>query len=123
MVCTPNTPGNPGFYSNDFTSGNNFNATCPDCQNNPARSDVGNAGPIPSGSYTINPQNPGGSSRRNLAQNQSYAGRTGNFQTHGCSNPNTCSQGCIAATNNATRDYLNNTLSLEEGRNTLNVLP
>jgi hypothetical protein len=45
------------------------------------------------------------------------------FQTHGCGDPATCSDGCIAFTTNADRDEFNENMSLEEGQNTLTVVP
>jgi hypothetical protein len=45
------------------------------------------------------------------------------LELHGCKNPATCSLGCIGATTNADRDLLNKDLGLEEGHNTLTVVP
>jgi len=45
------------------------------------------------------------------------------LQTHGCTDPATCSDGCIAATTNAVRDEFNRILHLEEGRNSVTVVP
>ena len=45
------------------------------------------------------------------------------MQLHGCNHPESCSEGCIAAIPNAVRDRLNHLLHLEEGHNTLQVVP
>jgi RHS repeat-associated protein len=123
MTCTPNNSGNPTFSSSDYVSGNNLDPDCCDCQDNPNRDDVAFHGPIPDGDYTIEAQRTN-SSRRDLtpAPTNEMHGRSG-FQIHGCSNRNTCSQGCIAATTNTTRDEFNRLMSLEEGNNTLLVEP
>ncbi|MBI4689534.1 MAG: DUF2778 domain-containing protein [Nitrospirae bacterium] len=123
MTCTPNNSGNLTFNSSSFVSGNNLSSLCCDCQDNPDRDYVPNHGPIPDGDYTIEAQKTN-SSRRNLTPDPSnnMHGRSG-FQIHGCSNRDTCSNGCIGATTNATRDELNRLLSLEEGNNTLHVQP
>lgn len=124
MSCTPDLPGDPSFSSNSYVSGNNGESSCQTCQNNPAKTNVSFHGPIPIGDYTIGaPTTPGGF-RRNLIPDPSnqMLNRNG-FQLHGCPNPATCSEGCIGATTNAVRDLLNKDLSLEEGRNTLMVLP
>lgn len=77
-------------------------------------------GPIPVGHYSIGPTTRPGGAKRRLMPNPvpRY-----DFELHGCSNPQICSDGCIAATTNATRDHLNSDLNLEEGRNTLEVIP
>ena len=123
MTCTPNNSGNPTFSSSDYVSGNNLDPNCCDCQDNPNRDDVAFHGPIPDGDYTIEAQRTN-SSRRDLtpAPTNEMHGRSG-FQTHGCSDRDTCSQGCIAATTNTTRDEFNRLMSLEEGNNTLLVEP
>jgi RHS repeat-associated protein len=125
MSCSPNQAGDPSFSSNNFVSGNNGAQTCHNnCQNNPNMTSVSNHGPIPVGTYTIGGITLPFGSRRNLApspDNQMF-GRWG-FQLHGCPNPATCSDGCVAATTNADRDLLNQDLSLEEGHNTLTVVP
>ncbi|MFM6928982.1 MAG: tlde1 domain-containing protein [Bdellovibrio sp.] len=109
---------NPSYSSGNFVSGNGANA------NNPAATDILNSGPLPVGSYSVGPMNPG-SKRRNLTPlpGTDLGNRTGGFQTHGCSNPSTCSNGCIAATTNGDRDLLNFIFGLEEGNNTINVVP
>jgi uncharacterized protein RhaS with RHS repeats len=123
MNCTPRDQGNPPFASSNFVSGNNQNANCPDCQNNPNRVDQANHGPTPPGQYSVGPQRRN-SSRRNLTPNAGNQMHNRNaFQTHGCTDPATCSNGCIAAMDNATRDELNRILSLEEGRNSMTVIP
>ena len=123
MTCTSTDPTqqNPFFQSSNFVSGNNQDP-CGDCKNNPNRINVSNHGPIPVGDYTIGPQISGG--RRNLVPDPSnqMSNRFG-FQTHGCSDPETCSIGCIAATTNQTRDQFNQNMSLEEGNNSLTVIP
>jgi hypothetical protein len=124
MSCTPDVAGDPSFSSNSYVSGNNGANSCQSCQNNPANTNVPFHGPIPVGSYTIGGLTSPGGSRRNLIpdpSNQMF-GRNA-FQLHGCPNPATCSEGCIGATSNAVRDLLNQDLSLEEGQNTLTVVP
>lgn len=119
MSCKANNPENPDFESDEAVSGQNT-PDCPDCQNNPDRSGVQDAGPIPEGDYSIGAQREG-SSRRDLAPlpGTSTDPRFG-FQTHGCSNAATCSEGCIGFTSNSARDGFNNAMSREEGDNTLN---
>ncbi len=125
MTCTPsNSSVGAPFDSNNYVSGNNTGLLGPlTAQNNPDFSGVPFQGPIPPGDYTIGPQRPN-SSRRDLIPdpNNNMQGRD-SFQIHGCGNSATCSQGCIAATTNNTRDRLNNLLSQEEGNNTLHVVP
>lgn len=120
MSCFPNDPKNPSFHSSSYVSGNNDGCQC---QNNPYETDVKNKGPIPIGTYTVGPQRKN-SSRRDLTPSSSnnMMGR-GSFQVHGCSNPATCSKGCIAATDNATRDQFNDLMSKEEGNNIITVIP
>ena len=128
MTCNPTEDeAHPQFHGSDYVSGNDKSARCPDCQNNPDRTGVSRHGPIPTGRYTITAQKPN-SARRPLIPDPSFVGpRVGgnrtDFQIHGCGNPAKCSEGCIAATTNADRDLLNEILSLEEGYNTLLVLP
>ncbi|MBI5196646.1 MAG: DUF2778 domain-containing protein [Nitrospirae bacterium] len=125
MTCTPtNTAVGAPFNSGNYVSGNNTGLSGPlTAQNNPAFSGVPFQGPIPPGNYTIGPQRPN-SSRRNLIPDPTNNMQDrNNFQIHGCGNPNTCSQGCIAATTNVTRDRLNSLLSQEEGNNILHVVP
>jgi RHS repeat-associated protein len=123
MTCVPRDQGHPQFASTDFVSGNNQDQACPDCQNNPNRIDRQNHGPLPTGQYSMGAQRRN-SSRRPLTPNaQTDMHDRDSMQTHGCTDPATCSEGCIAATTNATRDELNRILSLEEGRNTLTVVP
>jgi len=64
------------------------------------------------------------SSRRDLTPDpeNDMMGRDG-IQTHGCGDPSTCSEGCIAAKSNDTRDAFNDAMSSEEGDNTVIVLP
>jgi RHS repeat-associated protein len=125
MVCTPNTIPHPSFASNNFVAGNN-NVLGPiqcKCQNDPGATNWSFHGPLPVGDYTIGKQRPG-SSRRNLTPhflNQMF--NRGYFQIHGCANPQTCSEGCIAATTNADRDRFNSLMALEEGNNILYVRP
>jgi hypothetical protein len=124
MSCVPNIPVHPGFQSTDYVTGNN-NSPGPvpcGCQNNPAATPFGFHGPLPLGDYTIGSQRPPPSSRRELTPegNQAMFGRD-RFQLHGCRDPSKCSDGCVAATSNATRDQLNQLLHLEEGRNHLHV--
>jgi hypothetical protein len=111
------------FESDNYVSGNNQIPGPLKPQNNPDLTGVPFHGPIPTGDYTIGPKRTN-SSRRNLspANGNNMHGRNA-FQIHGCSNPATCSEGCIAATTNRTRDSLNDLLSREEGDNTLRVVP
>jgi uncharacterized protein RhaS with RHS repeats len=124
MSCTPDIAGDPSFSSNNFASGNNGLSSCQNCQNNPNMTGVPFHGPIPIGGYTIGGLTSPGGSRRPLTPDPSNQmhGRDG-FQMHGCPNPATCSDGCVAATTNADRDSLNYDLSLEEGLNHLVVVP
>ncbi len=122
MSCTPNDPSHPPFHSNQFVSGNNQSSSCPDCQNNPNRTDVQDHGPLPATDYSIGPQH--GLSRRDLNPlDPTKLGKRFGMQLHGCSNPATCSNGCIGAIPNSVRDLLNQLLHLEEGHNTLRVFP
>jgi len=50
--------GKSTFYSSDFLSGQ-YTGECPDCKNNVNRTDVKNMGPIPIGTYKIEPKKPG----------------------------------------------------------------
>ena len=117
MTCTPNTPVYLSFSRSDFVSGRN-GPGCNDCQNNLARTDVSDYGPIPFGIYNISGVTSKG--RRNLRPNPTN-GRFG-FQLHVCPDPATCSWGCIAGPTN-TWSQLNSLLSNEEGNNTLMVVP
>jgi hypothetical protein len=66
------------------------------------------------GGYAIGrPTIPGGG-RRNLTPDPGtdMHGRSG-MQSHGCTNPETCSEGCLAATRNSDRDEYNRMLSTE----------
>ncbi len=116
MTCTPTNSSNPSFSSSAYVSGNNRTAGC---QNNVACQNISRVGPIPLGSYMIGSQHPN-SSRRDLTPDPAN-GRT-RFQIHGCSNPATCSEGCIAATTNPIRDLFNDLMDLEFF-NTLTVVP
>ena len=126
MSCTPNVPIHAPFDSSNYVSGNN-NGLGPvipnNTQNNPDLANVPFFGPIPPGDYTIGPQRPN-SSRRDLTPDilNNMFGRDV-FQTHGCGNPATCSEGCPAATTNQTRDRFNSLMNLEEGNNILRVVP
>ena len=125
MVCTPNAIPHAPLDSTNFVAGNN-NVMGPlqcECQNNPEATGWPYHGPLPVGDYTIGPQRPG-SSRRDLTRyilNEMFS--RGYFQVHGCKDPSSCSEGCIAATTNATRDRFNLLMSLEEGNNILHVQP
>src|SRR5437879_13245993 len=66
MSCTPNDPSHPTFRSNQFVAGNNESPNCPDCQNNPARTNVPFHGPLPATEYSIGPQH--GLSRRDRSE-------------------------------------------------------
>ena len=123
MTCAPNDPRNPAFSNSQYVAGNNLDPNCTDCQNNPNRTGVRNRGPLPTGTYEIERQRPS-SSRRDLTPSpgNTMSGRFA-FQVHGCRNPASCSEGCIAATTNQVRDEFNRLMSLEEGDNTLTVVP
>lgn len=127
MSCSPDLPGDPNFSSNHYVSGNNGGdggGTCQKCQNNPDKSNVPFHGPIPVGLYTIGaPTRPGGFRRRLFPEPMNQMFGRDSFELHGCPNPATCSEGCIGATTNAVRNLLNKDLSLEEGLNTLTVVP
>jgi len=119
MTCAPSNPNNPAYNSSNAVSGRNTQA-CPDCQNNPNRTGVQTAGPIPAGTYTVGPQLPG-STRRNLIPQTNIAPRFG-FQTHGCANPMTCSEGCIGFTTNPGLDAFNSLIAAEPN-STVTVQP
>jgi len=121
MICIPNDAGHPRFNSSNFVSGNN--EILEGVKNNPNYTHVPFHGPIPVGKYKIGSQRRN-SSRRDLVPfpANNMFGRN-NFQIHGCGNPNTCSEGCVAATRISTRNTFNRLMSLEEGRNTLRVIP
>jgi RHS repeat-associated protein len=121
MYCAPDVPEDPGFYSQNYVSGNNQSSSCPDCQNNPDRTNVSDHGPIPVGNYRIGPITKPGGSRRRLTPDTPN-GRT-NLELHGCRYPEKCSEGCIGATSTPDRNLLNEDLSLEEGNNWLTVVP
>ena len=118
MICVPNTPTDPYFYSNNLLSG--FGPF----SNNPAFSPLPFAGPIPPGDYEIGTPIPGTIIRPLYPQpNNTMFNRNG-FQIHNCgSGPSQCSEGCIATSNKSTLQFLNQILSLEEYSNTLTVFP
>jgi RHS repeat-associated protein len=119
MTCRPNNPAHPIFTSSHYVAGNNTSAACTNCQNNPARTNVRDHGPAPVGTYDVGAQHRN-SSRRNL-EPRTPNGRT-DIQAHGCPNPATCSDGCLAATDNATRDGFNAAMA-RETNNTVTVVP
>jgi hypothetical protein len=111
------------FDSSNYVSGNNNipgPVSCP-CQNNPDQTNVSFHGPLPLGDYSIGPQKPN-SSRRDLQPINAMMGSRDSMQIHGCGDRSKCSDGCIAATTNATRDQLNKLLNTENGSNTLHVV-
>lgn len=124
MTCTSDA-GNDGFSSPDWTSGNN-GSKCPggNCQDNPNQTGVSFAGPAPTGTYDLSaPTKPGGGRRHmNPKSGTNMKGRS-DIETHGCTNPATCSEGCLAAKSNKTRDDFNDAMSKEEGNNTVKVVP
>ena len=122
MSCRANNPSNPDFSTDDAVSGRNT-PDCPDCQNNPDRTGVPFAGPTPTGAFSIGPQRDNSSRRPLTPLPGTDLGGRDSFQTHGCSNANTCSAGCVAFTTNSARDGFNNAMSREEGNNTLTVVP
>ncbi len=93
------------------------------CRNNPDREKTKDAGPLPWGGYNIGPQKSNYSRRALSPFPSNDMHERGDFQIHGCKDPKTCSQGCIGATTNAVRDQFNRLMSLEEGNNTLIVIP
>ena len=122
MSCTANNPSNPDFSTDNAVSGQNT-PDCPDCRDNPDRTNVPFAGPTPTGDYSIGAQREN-SSRRPLTPlpGTDTFGRD-RLQTHGCGDENTCSTGCIGFTTNPDRDAFNDAMSREEGDNTLTVVP
>ncbi len=124
MVCISDD-GNNNISSRNWTSGNNgSNCITGDCQDNPNHSDESYAGPAPQGHYTLGPPTAPGGGRRRMTPDAGtdMKGRSG-IETHGCTNPATCSEGCLAAKSNNTRDNFNNAMSHEEGHNTVTVVP
>ena len=80
------------------------------------------SGPIRRGGYDVGPEF--GLGHRDLTPwPENDMANCKKFETHGCPNPATCSEGCIAATGNYTRDYFNYLMSSEEGSNTIVVVP
>lgn len=119
LQCFPDDPWNPTYATPTASSGRNT-TNCNDCQNNPDRSNVSNAGPPAEGFYEIAaPHFSRGKWRRNLTPDQ--GGRSA-IQLHPCLNPASpnCSRGCIALTY-PEFDRLNQMLMAEEGRNTMEV--
>ena len=123
MLCAPDKVGDPLFTSSDFVAGNDQNKDCPNCQNNPDKTSVSDSGPLPVNDYSIGRQRRGSSRRDLTPSDTSKMFDRFAMQIHGCSNTKTCSNGCIAATSNKVRDEFNSAMSLEEGRNTLHVVP
>ena len=124
MSCSPDDPSHPSMDSNHYVSGNN-NGTAPSgagCQNNPECTNQSDIGPAPTGGYTVGDQH-ANSSRRDLNPDPTtdMHGRS-SMQTHGCSNPDNCSEGCVAATDNATRDEFNRLMDLENN-NRMSIAP
>ncbi len=122
MACVASNPRHQNFSSSDYVSGNNQGNTCLNCQNNPNRVSVREHGPLPPGNYRIGARNGHGHRRPLTAAPGNVTYGRGDFQTHGCPDPATCSQGCIAATTNATRNLFDRLMSLESP-NTLTVVP
>ena len=125
LTCTPSVLVHPAFQSSNFVTGNNrlSGPTQFDLQNNPSATGVKFHGPLPQGDYTIGRQRPG-SSRRDLTPDpRNDMQDRDSMQLHGCRDPSTCSDGCIAAKKNTTRDEINRDLHQEEGRNRLHVVP
>jgi hypothetical protein len=131
MICDSDNYSSPNasYASNTWLSGNNTDPNCTDCQNNPDRTGkkYENHGPIPPrtnngyGVYNIGPLLNG---KRALTPNPDN-GRSG-FQIHYCgqssSSKETCSNGCISSTDPADLKKFNDTLSSEEGHNTLFIV-
>jgi RHS repeat-associated protein len=122
MTCVPSNRRHPPFSSTNYVSGNNQSSTCPNCQNDPNRVSVAGHGPLPPGNYRISARNGHGHRRPLTSLTGPIPYNRDAFQTHGCPNPATCSQGCIAATTNATRNLFDRLMDLESP-NTLMVLP
>ncbi len=112
MSCTSNSGKEYNFGG--FNSGNG------PMQNDPNESDFYGRGPIPPGEYTWDGTKGSSESRRNLfPTNGTNTYGRGNFQSHGCGNPATCSEGCIAGDVKG----LNNLIDNEGTQSTLNVVP
>jgi RHS repeat-associated protein len=122
MACFASDPRDSDFVSNDAVSGRN-NSQCSDCQDNPTQTGVRYNGPLPMGDYIIGPQIPG-TNRRSLAPqfDMTATNRSGGFQTHGCANRATCSEGCVAFTTNSLRDQFNNLMNREGSEGLTNRL-
>lgn len=121
MVCIPDDHTNPSFVSPFYVAGNNESSSCPKkgCQNNPDAEDVSGSGPIPLGKWAIGPQGnfPGAVSpnaRKLTPIDVPNLGKRSGFQTHGCPDMRDCSHGCIAATDNDSRDTFNRLMDLEK---------
>jgi RHS repeat-associated protein len=123
MSCTPNDPSHPAFRNARFVSGNNESSSCPDRRDNPKRTGVQDHGPLPMADYSIGPALDALGRRDLTPIDPTQMGRRYGMQLHGCSKPESCSNGCIAAIPNKVRDRLNQLLHLEEGHNTLKVVP
>lgn len=107
--------------SNPTFSDSNFVAGYGDFANDPTKTGISDRGPLPIGTYYVGAKR-SGSSRRSLTPDplNNMFGRFA-FQTHGCGNPKTCSNGCIAAKDLSTTSLLNYIFGLEEGNNTIYV--
>lgn len=122
LICIPDNPDDPGFSSNNYVSGNNGGGL--GCQNDPACVNVNGHGPLPEGDYSVGPRTTPSGGRRVLTPLFPMLPSRDDgvpFETHGCTNPATCSTGCIAATANATRDEFNNDMDMES-HNTITVV-
>ena len=123
MSCTPNDPSHPPFRSFRFVSGNNESSSCQDCQDNAKRTGIQDHGPLPMTDYSIGPALDALGRRDLIPADPTQMGRRFGMQLHGCKNRDSCSNGCIGATTNKVRDRLNELFHLEEGHNTLQVVP
>ncbi len=122
MTCLPDTPGHPVFDSDRYVSGQNVAGVLL-CRDNPNCTAIPFIGPLPPSAYGVGGRTTSGGHRRNLTPlpGSDMKGRD-SMQTHGCSNPDNCSEGCIAATDNGVRDLFDNLLDLEPD-NTVTVIP
>ena len=117
MSCI-SSAGNPDFNSSNYIAGQGVYA------NDATMTGIEMKGPLPAGTYEVGRQIPGTNKRRlTPIPGTDLKGRPGGFETHGCPHKETCSNGCIAATSNSTRDGFNAAMRLEEGHNWIHVVP
>jgi RHS repeat-associated protein len=130
LVCEPDNPTNSWFISNNIISGRNgpelinpaqqkSYSECSDCPNNPQRTNRSGRGPAPEGTYSIGPMGGGNHPTWRPLTPTTPTGRTGIY-THYCSNPATCSEGCISLTNMQDFNQFNQLLNVEP-QNTMDI--